>query len=97
MSLTDELAFVLLAIKEADTDARYGLILKALALANMCGYEAGIRIDPQEPEWPVVFIELPTGQVGWTIPQHSHKWDGHTTDDKWRRIEEFAEFVGVRR
>ncbi len=91
MSLTDELAFVLLGIRDADADTRYGLVLKALALANMCGYEAGVRWDTKELEWPMATIELPTGQVGWTIPQHPHKWDGHSTDEKYRRIVEFAE------
>jgi hypothetical protein len=69
-----------------DYDKRYNVVLDALLAARRCGYEAGIRIDPKEPEWPVVFIELPTGQVSWHLPQHAKAWDEHTTDEKYTRI-----------
>ncbi len=94
MTLEAQLAEMLLAIRDSTgplQPLRYGLILKALALAWMCDYEAGIRIDPKEPEWPVAFIGLPTGQVSWHMPQYKTPYDGHTTEEKYRRIEEFAE------
>ncbi len=64
-------------------------------LAFYCGkFEVplGIRFDPVEgPEWPVIFFELPTGQVSWHMAQHPIPWDNHTTEEKYRRIEEFVE------
>lgn len=50
----------------------------------------------------IVYIELPSGQVSWHIiddelPRFSHvkresgaKWDGHTTEEKYKRVEEAA-------
>jgi hypothetical protein len=91
----DNLIDLLLTIRGNDEnyDVRYGLVMEAVALAVKVGYEAGFRIDPAEPEWPVAYIELPTGQVSWHMPQHRKAWDGHSTDEKYQRINEFA---GVR-
>jgi len=72
-----------------DYDERYGLVLAAVACAYWQGFAAGIRLDPAEPEWPVAYIELPTGQVSWHLPQHAIAWDGHTTEEKFRRIRAF--------
>lgn len=84
----DELSSLLVAIKENDTnyDIRYKLVLKAVAVAAERGFEAGFAIDPTEPDWPVAFIELPTGQVSWHMPAHPRKWDGHTTEEKFSRL-----------
>ncbi|HEY9261875.1 hypothetical protein, partial [Chitinophaga sp.] len=30
-------------------------------------YESSLGTDPQDPDWPVVYIKLPTGQVSWHI------------------------------
>jgi hypothetical protein len=86
------LADALKQIAAHDTDyaTRYGLVLQAMNLANIIGLPTGIRIDPAEPEWPVVYIELPTGQVSWHMPQHPHEFDGHTTEEKYRRIADYA-------
>lgn len=60
--------------------------------------------DPAAPNWAVVTIELPTGQACWHIapadmdlfahvrptPRYARGWDGHDTDEKYRRIDEFA-------
>lgn len=90
--LKKQLAQTLDHIKQYDTDyeARYGLVLQALHLAYEVGFEAGIRIDKNEPEWPVVYIELPTGQVSWHMPQHKNEWDEHTTIQKYNRILSWA-------
>ena len=87
-----ELATVLSLIKQKDTDydARYPLVFSALAIALHLGMEAGVRVDPEEPEWPVVFIELPTGQVSWHVPRHVKEWDGHTTEEKFGRMARFC-------
>ena len=68
---------------------------EAIALALQCGYEAGIRLDPAEPEWPAAFIELPTGQISYHLKQHSVAWDQHTTEQKRLRILEFVATVSV--
>jgi hypothetical protein len=59
-------------------------------------------IDPETgPRWPVVGIELPTGQVTWHVSQADFDklglaerlakvdhatWDGHSTEEKYRRL-----------
>jgi hypothetical protein len=86
------LALLLRAIEANDEKyiPRYGLVLQAVAYAHCLGLKAGFRLDPAEPEWPVAFIELPQqGQVSWHIPQHPIAWDGHTTEEKYQRIERF--------
>lgn len=75
---------------DTDYDVRYGVVLHALALAHDLGLPAGIRIDPVEPAWPVVYIELPTGQVSWHMPEHPQAFDGHTTPEKHDRIRAFC-------
>jgi hypothetical protein len=89
---TRELAALLAAIERNDSeyDLRYALVLRAMAVARDLGFAVGIRIDPADPEWPVVYIELPTGQVSWHMPQHPAPWDGHDTAEKYRRCREYA-------
>jgi hypothetical protein len=70
-------------------EIRYHLVIKAMYLADSCGYPTGIRIDPDESEWPVVFIELPNAQISWHLSAHPLKWDGHTTEEKFERIRKF--------
>ena len=91
-----ELANTLELIKENDTnyDERYLLVFKAVYLALANGFDAGIRPDINELKWPVVYIELPTGQVSWHMPQHISPWDGHDTDEKYRRVDEFCRLYG---
>lgn len=86
------LAAVLQQIHQHDTDyvARYPLVYRALALALDIGHAAGVRIDPAEPDWPVVYIDLPTGQVSWHMPAFAIEYDGHTTDEKYQRIADYA-------
>lgn len=59
-------------------------------------------IDPAEPDWPVLYIEGPTGQVSWHIPKAEviaaypeftghfappgPEWDGHSIETKDDRI-----------
>lgn len=83
----------LLEIQREDQHERYKnrafFLYEALALAISCGFKAGIRIDPKEPEWPVAFIELPTGQISYHLEQHDQPWDNHTTEQKMLRILQF--------
>lgn len=56
--------------------------------------------DPEEPEWAVVTISLPTGQATWHIAPDDMElfghvrtdivgdpWDGHDTSEKYRRLD----------
>jgi hypothetical protein len=85
------------AIKENDTryQIRYRLVFEAVELALVLGYDAGVAIDPKDPSWPVAYIELPTGQVSWRMPQHPHPWDGHTTAEKYRRLRAYTKNRGA--
>jgi hypothetical protein len=71
----------------------------AFATVGLCaaeGLKVGIRVDPENPQWPVLYVELPTGQISWHLPAHEKAWDGHTTDDKYKRIHEFQTMMGVK-
>lgn len=88
------LAKVLMRAVLNDTNykERYGDVLRALAVAHDLGYRAGIKIDPKEPAWPVVYIDLPDdGQLSWHMPEYAGEWDGHTTAEKFARIVAYAE------
>jgi hypothetical protein len=68
-------------------------------------YPAGKRrtdIPGWNDKWHgCVYVDLPTGQVSWHyhddhaflfehLPRYRRKWDGHTTPDKYARLNEFA-------
>ena len=81
-------------------ELRNALVLHAVATAAFLGYPAGFRVDPEEPEWPLAFIELPLpagqpGQVSWHLPRHPRAWDGHTTAQKYERVRAFAAAVAA--
>jgi hypothetical protein len=72
----------------------------ALAFAHMAeaaGWTVGLLKDPEEPDWPVLVVETPRGQVSWHLPAdevpvdrfdvHRVEWDGHTTREKYDRLE----------
>lgn len=94
----DELATELAAIGLFDMihsyDDRNRCVVKAVWLALHQGLRAGFRLDEKEPEWPVAFIELPTGQVSWHLPQHSSAWDEHTSEEKQARCLQFIREYG---
>jgi hypothetical protein len=74
--------------------------LVALAALHYPSYIA--YSDPDQPAWPVVTVEMPTGQASWHIhpadldlfphvasrpaDEASAAYDGHTTDEKHARI-----------
>jgi hypothetical protein len=59
--------------------------------------------DPDEPDYMVVYVETPVGQMSWYIHSSdtdlfegicivdSHTWDGHTTEDKYQRLHNFTQ------
>jgi hypothetical protein len=59
-------------------------------------------VDEDGVTWPIVYIELPTGQVSWHIsdvdldlfshvPYRDIKWDGHNTSEKYRRLDAYTQ------
>jgi hypothetical protein len=82
----------MIVLADEEYELRYTLVMDAMAAARHAGYAVGIRVDQEYPEWPVVYIQLPTGQVSWHMPEHPWEWDGHTTPEKFDRI---AAFRGV--
>jgi hypothetical protein len=62
--------------------------------------------DPKDYNWEddwrnIVYIDLPTGQISWHIhdseleffdglPAYKQAWDGHSTDEKHRRMQAYA-------
>jgi hypothetical protein len=87
------------------TDAAYHERNQLAALLARI-YPSGIKrtaIEGWDPEWHgCVYIDLPTGQVSWhyhereahlfaSLPEYSGEWDGHTTDEKYRRIARLRE------
>jgi hypothetical protein len=60
-------------------------------------YPAWISTDLAEPDWPVVYVDTPAGQLSWHIaprdmdlfegvPRGLVPWDGHTTEQKYERL-----------
>jgi hypothetical protein len=61
--------------------------------------------DPAAPDWAVVTIETPAGQMTWHIAERDmdlfahvqptnricRGWDGHTTDEKYQRMRDLTE------
>lgn len=63
--------------------------------------------DKDTPEWPVLYVKTPTGQMTWHIAAHdmhllNHvpivakdderaQWDGHTSEEKYKRLQETVE------
>ncbi|WMT49366.1 MAG: hypothetical protein RE472_09950 [Thermoplasmatales archaeon] len=64
-------------------------------MARQLGYNAGIR---ENIDWPILYIDLPTGQVSWHVPKEDvvrkfpvyiKEWDGHDVEIKRMRLIEF--------
>jgi hypothetical protein len=76
-------------LNDTNYSIRYILVQKAMYLASVLGYKSGVRIDTEEPDWPVYVIDLPTGQVSWHMPAVAVAYDGHTTEEKYKRCRNF--------
>ena len=89
-----------LAELERRKDAAYlerNQVVAALAKCFPSGI-ARTAIEGWSEDWHgCVYIELPTGQASWHfhdshaplfdgLPQYDWKWDGHATDEKYRRL-----------
>ena len=76
-------------------------VMLAACFACITGREVGWQENPEDPEWPILYVDLPTGQVSWHMPrsqrvlgpgalgEYPFKWDGHTVEEKRRRIAEY--------
>jgi hypothetical protein len=54
--------------------------------------------DPSEPDWPVLYVQTPEGQLSWHVSPDDldlfgHlavvpgvQWDGHSTEEKYERL-----------
>ena len=71
------------------------VVLGLAALAQSAGCLVGKAVDASEPEWPVLLIDLPEGQVSWhlpvgdmpeSMPDYPGEWDGHDTPEKYARL-----------
>lgn len=80
----------LIALNDENYEWRRSLIIQAMFLADLLGYQCGYRVDVNEPGFSTVaMIELPTGQVSWHMPEHPNLWDGHSTNLKYERIAQY--------
>ena len=71
-------------------------------LAQGHGHTAVVGTDPQEPDWPVLYVNLPTGQVSWHFSPDDadlldgfervapNPWDGHSVKEKYARLAAFG-------
>jgi len=73
-------------------------VMLAARLASKLGYRVGVAEDKDEPGWTLLYIDLPTGQVSWHIPDdeliedwqpYAGVWDGHSVGEKRQRIVDF--------
>jgi len=68
---------------------RNALTYQCVGLALEAGMKAGMRLDTtqKEPErWPVLFIELPTGEVSWHVANEPQAYTPYSAEVKSRRI-----------
>ena len=85
-------------LDDADFD-RNQLAMALGRLALVQGWVCGLRTDPAEPDWPILYIELPQhGQVSWHLPKaevvgqwpdYPGTWDGSDLAEKRRRLAAF--------
>lgn len=73
-------------------------VMAMAKLAMSQGYKVGLRVDPAEPDWPVLMIDLPTGQIGYHLPKdevvgewpdYEKEWDGHSLAEKRKRLKKY--------
>lgn len=64
---------------------RNDALLMGAAYAAAAGIPVGFRVE-QCPQWPLLYVQLPTGQVSWHLPAFETPYDGHTTVQKYDRL-----------
>jgi hypothetical protein len=88
------LSETLLMIEDNDElcEVRDPLILRAMFLALECGFE--VNFATRAKDWIMVMIELPTGQISWSMKVNQKEWDGYR-DSHVMRIVRFATSVAA--
>jgi hypothetical protein len=86
------------SLNEAYFDRNQAALVLA-KLAQELGMTVGWHVDPEEPDWLVLMVDLPTGQVSWHFPKdevvvefpvYPGEWDGHDLETKRQRIKAFV-------
>ncbi len=75
------------------------MALRLSRLGLRKAWDAWRGTDPDEPDWPVIYIRTPAGQISWHLPldelvvdlpdmtgKDLYKWDKHTDEEKWERV-----------
>ena len=87
-----------MANQSKPNEAYYDRNQAALAFAKLAkekGWNVGIGVDPDEPDWPVLYVDTPEGQVSWHLPKeevisdwpkYEKEWDGHSVQQKRTRM-----------
>ena len=74
---------------------RNAVVLAFARLAQRLNWTVGRVVDPAEPEWPVLMIDTPSGQVSWhfraaempaDLAPYPGEWDGHSDAEKYARL-----------
>lgn len=72
--------------------------------ALQAGYNVWIKKDVENDGFSILYIDLPTGQVSWHIPDgeivtnfpdYDGSWDLHDTKQKRERLAEFIKRNGI--
>jgi hypothetical protein len=91
---------------EAERDKAYGERADLVAYLAAC-YPSVIDDSGDDPDWPVIYVSTPSGQLSWHIAKadigafchvpHTTgaTWDGHTTPEKYRRLAELTTTVAT--
>lgn len=81
---------------------RNAAVIGFAAAAWLLGWPVWVALDAKDPDpdWPVLFIETPGGQISYHLPaadlrglawqQSGDPWDGHDTAEKHQRIRTFV-------
>lgn len=82
---------------------RNAVVVAFARLAASTGIKVAAYPAEDAPGFHVVYIDLPTGQVSWHIPDDESEllsilntdiqWDGHGTPEKYHRLHHFAELL----
>lgn len=90
----------------AERDKAYGERAALVAYLSAT-YPSVMLTDSAEPDWPIVFVSTPSGQMSWHVAKadlglFAHvpattnpTWDGHTTEQKYERLAELTRTVAT--
>lgn len=86
---------------------RNQLVLAFARLAQERGWRVGLGVDPTEPDWPVIYVDTPEGQVSWHLPVadlevaewpvYQGTWDGHDVAEKRVRLAKLIKLIAGER